>query len=79
MNFHKIKESLHKNKKKEGRLNDDDGAFSSKRPFWAVALSVFSLERAHLTFANVKRCIKRSVDAHISWQLHNFEFFCCGV
>ena len=43
MNFHKIKESRHKNKTKEERLNDDDGAFSSKRPFWAVALSVFSL------------------------------------
>jgi len=31
MNFHKIKESRHKNKNKEERLNDDDSAFYSKR------------------------------------------------
>ena len=31
MNFHKIKESRHKNKTKEERLNDDDSAFYSKR------------------------------------------------
>ena len=80
MNFHKIKESRHKNKNKEERLNDDHSAFYSKRALLGRrVVGFFAVTCAHLTFANVKRCIKRSADAHISWQLHNFEFFCFGV
>ena len=43
MNFHKIKESRHKNKNKEERLNDETAPSTPNGPFWAVAWSVFSL------------------------------------
>ena len=79
MNFHKIKESRHKNKNKEERLNDDDSAFYSKRALLGRRVVGFFAVTCPFNICERQRCIKRSADAHISWQLHNFEFFCCGV
>ena len=59
MNFHKIKEYRHKNKNKEKRFDDDDGAIYFKRallrcpvvPFSAVTcpFNIYERQKMHQT------------------------------